>query len=173
MTFTFSIILLLFVCSLIYQRVVNKRKEQQQKDSIPLRSMSYAYQETSVLAEIPASLNDERFLRIASIVDDYFEKSQIFLDSRLSCTMIGEHLKMNPRLIASAIRLKYGKSLRDYINDRRIRYIEETFVATNEIRKYSLDHIGEMAGFGTRQGFYIAFKKLKNCTPKEYFEELV
>lgn len=109
---------------------------------------------------------------LVKLVDQYFEESEIFLNSKLSADLLGGLIKQNPRLIGAAIRYKYGISFRDYINNRRIQYIEDNFIENNQFHKYSLDYIGEKAGFGTRQGFYIAFKKLKNSTPKEYFERL-
>ncbi len=120
------------------------------------------------LEDMGEKLND-----LVGIVDKYFEESEIYLNSKLSADLLGSLIKQNPRLIGTAIRYKYGISFRDYINNRRIQYIEDTFIKNNEFHKYSLDYIGEKAGFGTRQGFYIAFKKLKNSTPKEYFDKLV
>ncbi|MEY2792665.1 MAG: hypothetical protein RJA76_657 [Bacteroidota bacterium] len=113
---------------------------------------------------------EQKLIDLVKTVDQYFEENHIYLNSKLSADLLGSLLKQNPRLIGAAIRFKYGISFRDYINNRRIQYIEDNFIKNYEFHKYSLDYIGEKAGFGTRQGFYIAFKKLKNTTPKEYFD---
>ena len=167
MTFAFSVvsILLLLIISL-FKDITPKLQDNLIKDT---------FNKIPNPLDLPFSTNDNksemecRLNEIVDSVDQYFESTEIYLNSRLSADLLASMIKQNPRLIGASIRHKYHISFRDYINLRRIKYIEDTFVANKDFHKYSLDYIGEKAGFGTRQGFYSAFKKLKNTTPKAYF----
>ncbi len=171
MTLTFSIILILILFFLIYRRIIVPKVV---KKPVEFSSNHSANDyPTPVYLDDHLNVMEDKLVEVVNSVDEYFESSEIYLNSKLSADLLGSLLKQNPRIIGAAIRFKYGISFRDYINSRRIQYIEETFIQNKDFHKYSLDYIGEKAGFGTRQGFYIAFKKLKNTTPKEYFNQLL
>jgi YesN/AraC family two-component response regulator len=170
MLITFSIVTILFIYLFVIYVLKNLHRSKKQLSHTPLK-MPNPFDSLWTEAAKKEHM-ENKLVELGFEIDSYFDNSQIFLNSKLSADLLGTLLKQNPRMIGASIRLKHGMSFRDYINLRRIQYIEETFLSTNEYRKYSLDYIGERAGFGTRQGFYIALKKLKNCTPKEYFEQI-
>ncbi|RVU25953.1 helix-turn-helix domain-containing protein [Sandaracinomonas limnophila] len=107
----------------------------------------------------------------AETIDQYFSENEVFLNSQLTAELLSSALHLHSRTIGNSIRRKYGISFRDYINLKRLAYIEKNFLINGDYKKYSLDYIGECAGFGTRQSFYLAVKKHYNCTPKEFFEK--
>jgi len=168
MTITFSIILSILLLMFVFRSKLFGASTQKESEASYLKVPDHF--ESSVFVEDHLNIMEDKLIEVVNSVDEYFENSEIYLNSKLSADLLGSVLKHNPRLIGASIRYKYGISFRDYINSRRIQYIEDNFIKNKEFQKYSLDYIGERAGFGTRQGFYIAFKKLKNTTPKEYFE---
>ena len=120
------------------------------------------------------SLKEENQLReLAAKIEAYFKSTEVFLNSQLTAELLGSLTGHPHRMIGQAIRHTYGISFRDYLNKYRIAHIEEKLSDPAYLAKSSIETIAEAAGFGSRQSFYTAFKKVKGCTPKEYFKTRV
>jgi AraC-like DNA-binding protein len=112
----------------------------------------------------------ERLKQLADKVEDYFNTTEVFLNSQLTAELLGSLTGHPHRMIGQAIKYTHGISFRDYLNNYRIAYIEEKLSEPAYLAKSSIEMIAEASGFGSRQSFYTAFKKAKGCTPKEYFK---
>jgi AraC-like DNA-binding protein len=69
------------------------------------------------------------------------------------------------------IKDEYNLSINDYINLKRIEYAKEQFETEESWKNFSLEGIAKSCGFASRYGFINAIKKLKNVTPKQYFQK--
>ena len=87
---------------------------------------------------------------------------------KISVNDIAVSLKISPKKLASLINENYNQSFTDYINDLRLKCIDKQ-VLENKHLKYSFEHIAYDAGFSSKNAFYVAFKKLRNSTPKRFY----
>lgn len=126
-------------------------------------------QKDNVTEEVESVRDEDRLQEIATKVEQCFETEQVFLNSQLSAELLGSLTGYPHRMIGQAIKWKYNMSFRDYLNNYRIRYIEEMLSDPQLLQKTSIEAIAEASGFGSRQSFYTAVRKAKGCTPKEYF----
>jgi len=115
----------------------------------------------------------ERLQQLAAKVEEYFKTTEVFLNSQLTAELLGSLTGHPHRMIGQAIKHTHGISFRDYLNNYRISYIEEKLGNPEYLAKSSIETIAEASGFGSRQSFYTAFKKVKGCTPKEYFSSRI
>ncbi|WP_127803317.1 helix-turn-helix domain-containing protein [Sandaracinomonas limnophila] len=96
----------------------------------------------------------------------YFTKSE--------CTVENIYLqsKIPQRVISFSFRQVYGMSIKDFINKKRVDYLIELYKKDDLMKKYSLDYIGELVGFQSRQTLYSCTEKFYGCTPKTLFEKV-
>lgn len=121
------------------------------------------------LREDKSKKEEDELREVALKIVQCFDSKQVFLNSQLSSELLGSLTGYPHRLIGKAIKLQFNMSFRDYLNSYRIQYIEHKLKDPLYLKKYSIESIAEASGFGSRQSFYSAFKKVKGCTPKEYF----
>jgi AraC-like DNA-binding protein len=136
---------------------------------LDVQILSKHLQEDNAMEEVVSVRDEERLQEIASKVEQCFVTEQVFLNSQLSAELLGSLTGYPHRMIGQAIKWKYNMSFRDYLNNYRIRYIEEMLSDPQLLQKTSIEAIAEASGFGSRQSFYTAVRKAKGCTPKEYF----
>jgi AraC-like DNA-binding protein len=85
-------------------------------------------------------------------------------DVNFSITMIGEKFKMTPSYISKIFMEERGEGLLDYINTTRL---ERAKLLLRE-KKYSVNEVASMVGFGNNGTFIRAFKKYEGITPGKY-----
>ncbi|WP_276344463.1 helix-turn-helix transcriptional regulator [Aquirufa aurantiipilula] len=102
-------------------------------------------------------------------LDRYFESEFIFLKSNISLNLVAQSLKIKPRLIRIALQEELDFSFTDYVNSWRIQYAEEQCRDNPRWKSYKIEVIATESGFGTRQSFNAAVKKLKGESPGQYF----
>lgn len=102
-------------------------------------------------------------------LDRYFESEFIFLKSNISLNLVAQSLKIKPRLIRIALQEELDFSFTDYVNSWRIQYAEEQCRDNPRWKSYKIEVIATKSGFGTRQSFNAAVKKLKGESPGQYF----
>lgn len=111
---------------------------------------------------------EDQLHELALKIESYFKETQVYLNSQLTVELLGKFTGQPHRLISQAIKYKYGVSFRDYLNRFRITHFVETLFIPEKLSKSSIESLIKDSGFGSRQRFYIAFKKEKGCTPKEF-----
>ncbi|MFL0162611.1 helix-turn-helix transcriptional regulator [Aquirufa salirivi] len=102
-------------------------------------------------------------------MDRYFESEFIFLKSNVSLNLVALSLKIKPRLIRISLQEELNFSFTDYVNSWRIQYAEEQCRDNPRWKSYKIEVIATESGFGTRQSFNAAVKKLKGVSPGQYF----
>lgn len=112
---------------------------------------------------------ENRMNVLAAKIENYFQTTEVFLNSELTAELLGALTGIPHRQISQAIKYKFGLSFRDYLNQYRINYVDKLLSDPAFLANSSIEVIAEAAGFGSRQSFYTVFKKAKGCTPKEYF----
>ncbi|CAM4116147.1 helix-turn-helix domain-containing protein [Cytophagaceae bacterium 50C-KIRBA] len=102
-------------------------------------------------------------------MDRYFESEFIFLKPNISLNLVAQSLKIKPRLIRISLQEELDFSFTDYVNSWRIQYAEEQCRDNSRWKSFKIEVIATESGFGTRQSFNTAVKKLKGVSPGQYF----
>lgn len=84
-----------------------------------------------------------------------------------SATKLAEELGTNKRYISAAIAVATGGNFRSLLNGLRLRDACK-MMTLESFRDTSVEEIGLLAGFASRQAFYIAFSRVHDCTPLAY-----
>lgn len=100
-------------------------------------------------------------------LNDFMELNEPY-KKKITVNDIAVSLKISPKKLASLINENYDQSFTDYINDLRLKCIDRQVLENKHIR-YSFEHIAYDAGFSSKNAFYVAFKKLRNSTPKRFY----
>ncbi|MHA8049692.1 helix-turn-helix domain-containing protein [Aquirufa sp. ROCK-SH2] len=102
-------------------------------------------------------------------IENIFEQKHFFLDENLSPQTIAEALDIPNRKVSTLIKTFTNLTFPDYVNLKRLNYIEEQMKTSQEWRNFTFETMALESGFGSRSNFYNAFKKLKKNSPKTYF----
>jgi len=100
-------------------------------------------------------------------LNQLFQEEKLYLDSDLTISKVANSLGVQSYAISRAINSKLGKNFFDYVNNWRINEACEILKSSyNET--HTLEALAYDCGFGSKVSFNNSFKKLKNCTPKEW-----
>ncbi|CAM3830892.1 helix-turn-helix transcriptional regulator [Aquirufa aurantiipilula] len=116
---------------------------------------------------------NERERALLDTLNRYFETERIFLKPTLTLIEVARKLKVKPRLIRLALQSEMDISFSDYVNTWRIQYAEEQCRENPRWKNYKLEVVALESGFGTRQSFNSAVKKIKGVSPGQYFSEFL
>ena len=116
-------------------------------------------------------LSQERARLLYRQVLEKMKKDKTYRHPEYTVKMLAADLQTNTRYIAAALAMAGDTSYNQLVNDLRLREVCRYFKSpVYEAR--SVQDIGMMAGFASRQSFYLAFRKVFHCTPKDYCEQL-
>jgi AraC-like DNA-binding protein len=97
-------------------------------------------------------LEDRPFLRVGYKIGD-----------------LSRELNIPGYLLSAFINQAYGKNFNELINAYRVDYLENMLQSSPENLQYTLEALGNMAGFNSRTAFISAVKKKTGKTPVEHF----
>jgi len=109
---------------------------------------------------------------VCNEINQILEKDHYFTKSECTVENIYLQSKIPQRVISFSFRQVYGMSIKDFINKKRVDYLIELYKADDLLKKYSLDYLGELAGFHSRQTLYSCTEKFYGCTPKALFDKV-
>jgi AraC-like DNA-binding protein len=87
----------------------------------------------------------------------------------LTISDLADILDTRPHVLSRIINDSYQKNFRDFVNTYRI---EEfiTLADTKEFKHYTFLALAQEVGFNSKSTFNLAFKKLTNQSPRDYFK---
>lgn len=106
---------------------------------------------------------------LAKRLGSFLEKDRLFLQPDLSLYELSQHLQTNPSLLSATINQLMGMNFNDYINSFRIEEFIKRYQADKN-RSYTLLSLAFDSGFNSKATFNRAFKKIKGCSPQEFFK---
>ena len=107
---------------------------------------------------------------IIKAIDEYMQMEQPFLQQDFSISRMASEIGEKPYLISKAIKEHYGISYTDLVNTYRFNYIKEHIKTDSKWQQFSLEAMIYQAGFGSRNAFYTAFRKLHpETSPTQFF----
>jgi len=108
--------------------------------------------------EVGVSKKNENVL-VMSRIEQFLQLEQPFLDPEFGVIDLSRALQLPGRTISSAIKSTLGIGFPEYINKKRLSYLEHKLQISPELHNFSVDALAKMTGFNSRSGFYKAFKK--------------
>lgn len=101
-----------------------------------------------------------------------FEENQEYLNPKISATLLANQFETNTKYITHILRETYGKDFTTYINELRINHITQLLEEEPKYRQYKISYLAEIGGYSSHSKFTAMFKKVKDCSPSEFINNL-
>ena len=101
------------------------------------------------------------------LIDEVLIKQKGYLDPQLTAAQLAQAMGMSPSQLSRMLKAEYGMSYSDLVHTCRV-HDAMRHLKTKRFAPYSIDDIGRMVGFGNRQSFFHAFKKVTGITPERF-----
>ncbi|MCR9251761.1 MAG: helix-turn-helix domain-containing protein [bacterium] len=108
---------------------------------------------------------------IVQELHDSLTENQFFLDPQLNMKQVCKLINCSPRKLRSVLKDEMQMKFTDFVNHARINHFL-LMVENDTLKRMSIWGIAQESGFGTKNTFYEAFKKIKGTTPANYLREL-
>ena len=106
-------------------------------------------------------------------IEQYLQLEQPFLNPDFSLIDLSLALDLPMRMVSSAIKSCLGVGFPEFINKRRVTFLEQLLLNKPEMLNFSVDALAKSVGFSSRSGFYKAFKKIENYeSPTQMIERI-
>lgn len=128
----------------------------------------------SLLLELIYTIGKDSKNKKGSLTENHLtiEKSINYINEHLtenlSLEKISKEMSFSPIYFHNTFKATVGKTLRDYIEEQRIKKAENLLLTT----KYSLTQIAYECGFSSQSYFSYVFKRRMKKTPREYAKEI-
>jgi AraC-like DNA-binding protein len=116
-----------------------------------------------------SGLDPERSRQYAERLTRYMAEEKPFTEPELSLDDLAGRLSLSPNQLSQVINEQLGKNFWDFVNEYRIRAVEDQF-RRGVHQKQTLLAIALDAGFNSKASFNRAFKKFTGQTPSEYLK---
>ncbi len=117
------------------------------------------------------SLTPEQGLAYKSLLENHFETNQPFIKGGYTMGDLSRELSIPSHQLSAFINQEYGKNFNELINNYRVDFLEKLVLASPEYQNYTLEALGQLAGFKSRASFYSAVKKKTGLTPASLFNQ--
>jgi len=150
-----------FVIVFIYFMSYKAFQQKNLLEGLPKPVNSKASQLTND-SEVNSHLEDLAFKILADM-----ESNKYYLDQNLTIHDLSKSLNTPPRQLSACINNQMGLNFNEWVNNFRVDAALELLKDPSKIH-YSIEGIGEDAGFKSRSAMYTAFKKKTGHTPGYY-----
>lgn len=103
--------------------------------------------------------------RLVQQLEQLMEDQKMYINPDLKMPDLAEKLDISSHKLSQFLNDVIGESFTDFINKYRIEEAKQ-LMKTNSL--YTIEAIGNQAGFKSKSAFYKAFKKLTATTPAKY-----
>lgn len=100
-------------------------------------------------------------------IDEILIRRKKYRDPKFSAAELAEMLGVSVWKLSRIVRQEYGMRYAEVVHECRIKDAMQ-YLRNKKFEAYSVDDIGAMVGFGNRQSFFGAFKKIVGTTPEKY-----
>lgn len=119
----------------------------------------------------PSDKNDNNQALLHHKLVELFETKKAYTKQDLKITDVSSELGTNRSYVSSYINNNFSCSFSDFVNGYRVKEAKE-LLAKDVNETYSLNHIAELAGFGSLGTLIRVFKASEGITPGRYREYL-
>jgi AraC-like DNA-binding protein len=113
------------------------------------------------------TLNPEKKTLLKEAILKLVNEKKIYLNASLTVENIATDLQTNSKYISYVINDSFQKNFYNFVNEYRIQSAID-FLSDSKYGHYSIEGIGNLAGFKSKSSFNAAFKKQTGKTPSEY-----
>lgn len=99
------------------------------------------------------------------------EEDQLYLNPKLTVHQLAQQIEAPARKITESIASSPHQNFNHYINSLRVHYAKDK-IYEGYLRKHSIEALGKISGFHSKNAFYRAFKKEFGATPKDFEAKL-
>ncbi len=112
---------------------------------------------------------DVEKMAIAKKLEQLMDEDKLYIQTDLNLRDLAKHLKVNSVLLSATINQAFSQNFNDFINSLRIEEFIRLYQQDVE-KRFTLLSIALDSGFNSKATFNRAFKKIKGCSPKEFFD---
>lgn len=109
---------------------------------------------------------------VLSQITDYFEKQKPYLSYDFDQKELSEKMNLSGYQLRTLLKNAYSISFSDFVNYHRIQYLLTMLEKDPRWKNYTMATLAHSIGFKSTNSLYLAFKKVKNTTPKDYIDQL-
>ncbi|MCB0557724.1 MAG: AraC family transcriptional regulator [Lewinellaceae bacterium] len=122
--------------------------------------------------ERAASMGEEEMNEIKEQLEQAMEESQPYRNPGLNLHSLAEMAGTSPHSLSRVINEGYGMNFNDFVNSYRIEEFKR-IAQQEDYQNHTLLAIAFIVGFNSKSAFNRSFKKLEDCTPREYLKRVV
>ena len=130
----------------------------------------------SLILELIYTINKDSTKRIKNsnsnnnylIIEKSLKYIKEHLTEDLSLGSVAEKMSISPIYFHNTFKTSTGKTLRDYVEEQRIKKAINLITTTN----YNLTQIAYECGFSSQSYFSYVFKRKMNVTPRDYVKDI-
>ena len=115
------------------------------------------------------SLSFEQGQEIKRSLEDHFEKNLPFRKRGYMISDLSRELDLPAYMLSAFINQEYGKNFNELINEYRVNYLVNEMRSSIDHSQYTLEALGNLAGFNSRAAFIASVKKTTGKKPSEVF----
>lgn len=127
---------------------------------------SKASQTRSYRTRLKAERSDRLYLQVLQ----HLLTGHRYRDPHYTATRLAADLQTNTRYISAAVANSTGDNFNALVNSLRVRDACR-MLSQARFDRYTVEEVGLMAGFSSRQAFYLAFSRRYQVTPLAYRRE--
>lgn len=115
------------------------------------------------------SLTLEQGMAYKALLENHFLENKPYIKGGYTMGDLSRELSIPSHQLSAFINQEYGKNFNELINNFRVSYLEELVATNPDYLNYTLEALGQLAGFKSRASFYSAVKKKSGLTPAALF----
>lgn len=119
-----------------------------------------------------ASMDEEEMDEIKIRLERAMNEKQPYRNPGLTLNALAELADTSPHSLSRVINDGYGMNFNDFVNSYRIEEFKK-LARQEEYQNHTLLAIAFIVGFNSKSAFNRSFKKLQDCTPREYLKEVL
>ncbi len=116
--------------------------------------------------------SQDRATELFEIIEKHLRQNNRYRNSHYTQAQLAEELNIPRRYVIASIFKCTGYKYNQFINLMRMNSVMRMMHAAN-CQHMTIEDIAFMAGYASRQGFYIAFKRMYGCSPHIYRKGIV
>jgi AraC-like DNA-binding protein len=105
------------------------------------------------------------------MIEDHFKEKEPFRKQGYTIRDLSVELSIPSYQLSVFINQEYGKNFNEFVNHNRVAYLQELVKVRPEHLQYTLEALGQVAGFNSRTAFISAVKRKTGRTPSEEFSK--
>ena len=102
-------------------------------------------------------------------LEKHFVQNTPFVKHSYSINDLSSEINIPVYLLSAFINEEYQKKFNELINDFRIKYISNLLIDNPNFSNFTIESLGQKAGFSSRSSLNNAIKKSSGQTPADFF----